>query len=231
MTWSLGSASAKGDPQKKYLEDACAYVSTPEGFMGVMADGAGSAPHSAKGAQFVVEEGLKLLQSLSFQAFESEIVSLCTQLREGLKNITPILDDCACTALFFVMWGDTLFLAQVGDGFVVTGHNGHYTLQMLGEKGEYLNETRFITDTKLVLKTATIKDPMDFIAIGTDGLEGVAIDRLQSNPFKGFFKPFADYLKTSPSQEELDQELQSFLTSERLSKRTRDDRTLFVGGV
>lgn len=229
MTWRLAAASVKGDPQKTECQDACAYALTDRGFVGVVSDGAGSAKQSTQGARLVVEEGLNTLKSLPFQDFESEIQQVCATLRTKLKKVSVNLDDCACTALFYAMHKGTLFLAQIGDGFVVTGNQGTYTLQFLGDKGEHVNETNFITDDTLILKTRVINDPIDFIAVGTDGLEEVAIHRAKKKLCPGFFKPFDAYLASNPSQEELDTELLAFLSSDRLQARSRDDRTLLVG--
>ena len=114
---------------------------------------------------------------------------------------------------------------------MVTGHQSTYTLQLLGDKGEHVNETNFLTDATPILKTLVIKESLDFIALGTDGLEQVANDRTHQKLCAGIFKPFDEYLKTNPSQEDLDTELQAFLVSDRLQERSRDDRTLVLAHI
>ncbi len=234
--WLMGAESAIGYPHKLALEDAYAYHQRRDGFYGVIADGAGSAKQASFAAQWVVKEGMDLLED-SFQGLSSasfsKIATHCLEnLQQGLRLEAKIsglpLDDYGCTVLLFLMKKGALFLVQVGDGFVVTGWKGSYMLKLLGPKGQHVNETNFLTDSTLKVQTLVIEEPLDFLAIGTDGLESVGIERKEKRAFEGFFKPFDTYLASGPTSDDIQNELRAFLTSPALLERSRDDKTLFI---
>lgn len=234
--WLLAAQSVIGYPSKTLLEDAHAYCQMEDGFCGVISDGAGSASQASFASHWVVHEGLLMLKhsfvDISVDSFEPILSGVLKKLRDDLQSRAiedgQALCEYACTGLFFVIKNRTLFFAQVGDGFAVTGFEGVYTLRVLGERGEYVNETNFLVDTPLKLQITIVADPVDFLAIGTDGLESVSIEKKEGTAFEGFFKPFDLYLASCPTAIEAEKELQSFLSSEALLKRSRDDKTLFI---
>lgn len=224
----MAVASVAGNAETS-CADAYDYQKTPDGFYGVISDGAGSASRGSEGARHVVQEGMTLLRHFSDKNKETFFPKLKESLG-GLAQRTRVdIHDYACTALVFRVQGSQAFFMQVGDGFVVTGSKSAYDLSLLGAKGEHVNETNFVTDAVLQVQETTVDD-VDFIALGTDGLEEVAIDRRNQKLCEGFFQPFDAYLKSDNTDADVQKELENFLQSDRLKARARDDKTFLVAG-
>jgi hypothetical protein len=150
--------------------------------------------------------------------------------REAQNKNWPVR-DLACTLLLFVATPDWLVAMQIGDGFIVVKPAGDtYQLLFSPDKGEYANETSFVT-SKDVLKQMRCcfkRGGYSFICASTDGLERLAIDFRTWTPSPGFFQPFEDYLKEPKHLHQDPDYLKTFLESDRLNARTDDDKTLLV---
>ena len=221
--------------------------------IGAVADGAGSAQYSQRGAQLVVESSLaylqrwenfgyrrrlKLLPWLMAIAepkrrafFEKLLRFLRRQLRE-LSQLEGIsLDSLASTLLVFVASREGIVAMQVGDGFlVVRSTPDHYQLLFQPDKGEYFNETTFVTSSQAsqALQTCCYPQPVQFICAATDGLEKVAIKFQDWSAFAPFFQPLEAFLRETQDPEANPDYLEQFLHSERLNQRTQDDKTLLL---
>ena len=105
---------------------------------------------------------------------------------------------------------------------------GNYQLLFQPDKGEYINETTFITSTNALeeMQIAVLAKPVEFICAATDGVEKVAINYVDWQPFPPFFEPLEQYLQTT--EEPLSADLKEFLEREDLNARTTDDKTLLL---
>jgi hypothetical protein len=103
-----------------------------------------------------------------------------------------------------------------------------YQLLFSPSKGEYINETCFVTSQGAIeqMQVGIYPHPPQFICAATDGLERVALRLSDWTPFSPFFKPFEDCLRLTPDQAQ--DYLQTFLGSDRLNARTDDDKTLLL---
>jgi Protein phosphatase 2C len=159
------------------------------------------------------------------------------------------IEDFACTLIAFVATRDWLAAMQIGDGFLVVTTSGSgigpslsfrgdpqaYHLLFSPHKGEYANQTSFVTsaDALTQLQTRIVERPR-FICAATDGLESVAIRQRDRTCFAPFFHPLREYLQelAQPLPDvpagNADQYLLDFLQSERLNQRTDDDKTLLL---
>lgn len=120
---------------------------------------------------------------------------------------------------------------QIGDGFIVVrSQDSEYQLLFQPDKGEFVNETTFITSANALteMQVKVILDKQDFICASTDGLEKVAIRLSEWEPFSPFFKPLEEYLHEPITPGNEDKYLMEFLNSERLNSRTDDDKTLLL---
>ncbi|WP_339461668.1 protein phosphatase 2C domain-containing protein, partial [Nodularia spumigena] len=121
---------------------------------------------------------------------------------------------------------------QIGDGFIVVRPQDSEDYQLLfqPDKGEFANETTFITskDALAEMQVKVISEPQKFICASTDGLEKLAIRISDWKPFPPFFKPFEEYLEETANPEDEAEYLVNFLKSERLNARTDDDKTLLL---
>ena len=138
----------------------------------------------------------------------------------------------ACTLIAFVATPNWIAAMQIGDGFLVIrlNNNQEYQLLLKPDKGEFINETKFVT-SKNVLSTFNFKflsGIPKFICASTDGLEKVAIRLSNWTPHAPFFNPLETYLEKTNNPESNKQYLEKFLNSERLNSRTNDDKTLLL---
>ncbi|MFQ4138329.1 PP2C family serine/threonine-protein phosphatase [Nodosilinea sp. PGN35] len=225
--------------------------------LGAVADGAGSAPHSALGARLAVATTLKYLamseawlqkrqqswqrwpqpppEALMQKLFAKAVARSQTQIAQqaSAKGWAP--QDLACTLLAFLATPDWLAAMQIGDGFIVVRYGGapaqgDYELLFEPDRGEFANQTTFVTaaDALATMQVAVVGRPPAFIAAATDGIERVALRLKDWAPFAPFFSPLEEYLAETPHPEADDAYLMSFLTSERLNQKTDDDKTLLL---
>jgi hypothetical protein len=213
-------------------EDACA-VEVMAGADGgevlvlAVADGAGSASRAAEGSNGAVAAVLDVLRA-------DPSADLCAALRAAREALDPseeeaadgvVLGDRATTLLVARVADGTLSTAQIGDGAVVVRRSGRLEVLCADERGEYLNETSFLTSSGWEERVRVGETPaagIDAVAGMTDGLQLVAFDLTTGTPHAPFFSPFFSFAAADGSAEEL----AAFLGSERVAGRTDDDVTL-----
>lgn len=105
-----------------------------------------------------------------------------------------------------------------------------YQLLFKPDKGEYINETTFITSSDALkeMQVSVLQGQQEFICAATDGLERVAIRLRDWTPHSPFFYPFKEYMKETDNPSENHEYLTSFLDSEQLNARTHDDKTMLL---
>lgn len=221
---------------------------TPDVIIGAVADGAGSAKYSDMGAKIAVDNSLRFFQELSkgrlhggyhkptLEQAKTQFVRLLDKVLSNIKkeaeNLNCNYQELACTLLVFVSTPHWIIAMQIGDGFIaVRSDNGELQLLFNPDKGEYINETTFVTTSNALedMQVKVLALESYFICASTDGLEKVAIQYKNCQPFTAFFSPLEEYLKETLLPEEDDQYIQDFLNSERLNTRTYDDKTLLLG--
>lgn len=217
--------------------------------IGAVSDGAGSAKYAEIGSKNTVEESLRFLQAsqdnsdqklLSQEILTEELTqALFSQLVESVRSrltnvaseIEGNLSDLASTLLVFIATPYWLAAMQIGDGFmVIRGGNEKYRLLFQPDKGEYINETTFVTSDHALesMQVKVLSELPSFICVATDGVERVSLNLVQWMPFSPFFQPLEDYLRETDNPEQDDEYLMAFLNSERLNARTTDDKTLLL---
>jgi hypothetical protein len=209
-----------------------------------IADGAGSVEFAKEGAWLSVQGSVDYLASRlehksnifptnvfeSRKLFEDAVASVREKIAQVAQEKQKDLSCFASTLIVMVASSQGLMAFQVGDGFMVFKGIQGYELALEGDKGEYLNETNFVTDPKVRYKVWISETVCPFWALSTDGLDQVAIHHKSRIPFPGFFDPFAEYLGQKPSEADIERELEAFLTSSQLQARAEDDMTLLIGG-
>ncbi len=230
-------------------QDFAKYEKLPGGILvGAVADGAGSAEFSDIGSKVAVESAIEflkvLVENLGTGYFRQQLPSeelakewftnLQNQVLEKFRQISQQVsyscDDLACTLLVFLVTPDWMVAMQIGDGFIVVRYpEGDYDLLFLPHKGEYVNETTFVTSKNAVddMQVRVLEKQLSFICVATDGLEQVACLR-DWTPYRPFFEPLEDYLTNTEDPEQESESLERFLNSERLNKRTNDDKTILL---
>ncbi|NES18979.1 MAG: protein phosphatase 2C domain-containing protein [Symploca sp. SIO3E6] len=215
--------------------------------IGAVADGAGTARYADTGAKLAVDTILNYLQQFHEQFLPTSVQSPKTVAEERFSHaltqeVIPALQqaaqqrncslqELACTLIAFVATPNWIAAMQVGDGFLVIRLNdGEYQLLLQPDKGEFVNETTFITtqQASAALNVKILQGNMQFICASTDGLETVALRLSDWTPHPPFFKPLEAYLEQTDNPDKDKEYLEKFLNSERLNSRTDDDKTLLL---
>ncbi|WP_072033572.1 PP2C family serine/threonine-protein phosphatase [Aphanizomenon flos-aquae] len=235
-------------------QDSGGYICFKRILIGAVSDGAGSAKFSDEGSQLAVEVSLKFLKkqieellednSYNIRRFYSEeevkklfsitLEKVIKELEKKSQERNCDLNDFACTLLLFVSFPDFSAAIQIGDGFIVVKLHGkeEYELLFKPDKGEFANQTSFITSTnpfqdmKFVYKSTYYPE---FVCMSTDGLERLALNSSDWKPYSRFFQPLEYYLQNEdPNLDDPEEYVLKFLKSEKLNAQTDDDKTLLL---
>ena len=221
-----------------------------------VADGAGSAKYAAVGARTAVNTAIKAIgrflehdDLISQDTWECAIKNVLQDTRAEIENLpakwqemqlndaespndeqAPSLHDFATTLLIAIITSAWIVAAQIGDGAIVIQYDNQ-TVDVLTQPnhGEYLNQTSFVTDDDYlqyaqitsIQRLPTVKG----IALLTDGLENLALDFVTKAAYPPFFLPLFRFAARAESTQE---ELEAFLSSERVCKQTDDDKTILL---
>ncbi|MCM1984580.1 PP2C family serine/threonine-protein phosphatase [Lyngbya confervoides] len=250
MSWNAVTYSSVGSrhlAQSLPCQDYSQFLVEGEVLYGAVSDGAGSAKYADIGAQLAVQTCLDQLK-LEFsqlepfdagpdpaavvEIFERVAAAILERLMAEAQHKNFALKELNCTLIGFIATPDWMAAMQVGDGFIVLQHSNSAVFELLfqPEKGEYINETLFITSPGALdqLRVSVQLGCPEFIAAATDGLEKVAIRYQDWLPHAPFFRPFKDCLQHFATGEEQQSYLQTFLESDRLNAKTDDDKTLLI---
>lgn len=242
--WKVIAASVQGAAHVQRnlpCQDAHAWRALPGG--GVLlaaADGAGSAPRSAQGANLAVEcalDGLQLaLQdgvALDAQACQVLLRSAFTQARQALLELAEQegvpARQFAATLTLILCAPPWLAAGQVGDGVAIAETDEDVFLTLTQpQHGEYANETYFLTQEQAldVLQTLALQADARSLAVMTDGLVRLAMDVAANQPYRPFFAPLMQTARQISDPARGSDQLAQFLASERVCNRTEDDKTL-----
>lgn len=240
-------------------QDFAGYRILDDLIIGAIADGAGSAKYADLGAKLVVRTTLDYLAAtetwlqqkrhISWQSlaeppseerlrglFSKMVARIVTALQKQATLKGYSLNELSSTLLAFLATPHWIAAMQIGDGFMVVrsqaprSNQPDYQLLFQPDKGEYANQTSFVTSTHAVaeMQVKVIAVDQPFITASTDALERVAIRLQDWTVFPPFFKPLEEYLQETPQPEQDDAYLMQFLESERLNQRTDDDKTLLL---
>ncbi|MGL5804678.1 MAG: PP2C family serine/threonine-protein phosphatase [Xenococcaceae cyanobacterium] len=258
MSWKAIARSAIGTSHQKQQMPCQDYGSCQifdNLIIGAVADGAGSAKYADLGAKLTVKTALKYLTAKKIEEWsiekkpfwqlnshpfsEKDARKLFTEtinrvrsvLQKQAANDDYSIEDLACTLAIVVATPNWLTAMQIGDGFIVVrDREEDVRLLFSPDKGEYINETTFVTSINALeaMRVSVQFGHPEFVCVSTDGLERLAIRISDWTPFTPFFQPLEEYLRESDRLEEEDEYLMDFLNSDRLNARTDDDKTLLL---
>ncbi len=250
MTWQVIAASAIGAGHLRMelpCQDAFQFQILPERdcVIAAVADGLGSAAQAEQGAKMAVDAALQALQvGLSQQQpgtneeWEHLLLAAFTQARQSLEDGAIAaglpLQAFGTTLITVVVTPDTLAVGHLGDGAVVALLAPDQLMTVSPpQRGEYDNETIPLTVPEALrfVRCQAESVKAHCVALLTDGLQNLCINRATADPYAPFFAPFFEALR----QQTLDtaaasSQLEQFLGSDRICERTDDDKTLVVIG-
>jgi len=206
-----------------------------------ISDGAGSASQAQWAASHVVRrmaEELVAIVGNDIRIREGDVLALVEQLadelnEEAARQLLPVY-EFSCTLLGGVLAPDHSVFFQLGDGAMVRADGaGHYVPVWMPQNGEYVNETHFVADADAPahVQVLLLNEPMQEVALFTDGLQHLALNFEDHTAHQPFFKSMFLPLQNTDSIEariELQEQLANFLNSNAINSRTDDDKTLVL---
>ena len=244
--WKYAAASVIGTSHQSSPEGACQdahafrYLDNASAFVGVVSDGAGSASRSQTGSRCACDLVLQKIAAapatlLFQQSFAKETLeNLRSELQARAAEADLRIREFACTLLVAIVCPCRSVFWQIGDGAMCFRARNEERFQYVfwPEKGDYANVTYFVTDVnaKEHLDIDIVDAEIVELGIFSDGLERLALDFVAGEAHNGFFNGLFPHIRSLPEgrSEELSLRLAEFLSSERVNKRTDDDKTLIL---
>jgi hypothetical protein len=206
-----------------------------------LADGAGSAENADLGAQLAVEAALQSLES-SLGTSEPTSLDFEVSMRLAFESAQQVLFDQAeddeipvrslATTLTCVTAVDGFItVGQLGDGSVIVRTDEDELVAVTTpQRGEYANETFFLVQEDALenLQVQVLHYPVQGLAVLSDGLMRLALQMPANLPHRPFFKPLFAFAASAEDMDAATGQLASFLSSERVSERTDDDKSLVL---
>lgn len=241
--WRFMAARATGTSHVRHdipCQDRFAALVADGWFVGVVADGAGSAAQSELGAEIITkhclehcEAGLSAGSNPQTVVRDAMLAARDAIIAEAELRCAP-LRDFAATALVTIMGKDGGAAAQIGDGLIAIQEIGDdWSWVFWPQKGEYANVTRFLVDDDAPsrIEVAELRCGITGIALMTDGLEPLALHYESRTVHSPFFEGFARPLRSSALPDgpvKLSAQLEAFLISDKVTARADDDLTLVL---
>jgi hypothetical protein len=211
----------------------------------VASDGAGSASRSEYGSAIACQEltdNIRLfledgghLADITRELATGWLENAAVALSEEAAATGVSVREYACTLLVAIVSENHAVFMQVGDGAIVFWGRGEddWCLMAWPQHGEYINTTCFLTDSvaRANFEFCSTKQPVDEIAVFTDGIEALvlhyATQSVHSPFFDGVF-PAVRALVEPGFSAEMSSKLAAYLGSNAISDRTDDDKTLLL---
>lgn len=208
------------------------------GYIACVSDGMGSASHAELGSQtaslFVVDF---LQKQLNPTMTDDEVILL---MKEAFIETNDKLHDTAhlngvnvkdlnATLLVFVTLNKRQFFGQVGDCTAIGKKDNRYDVIVPQQRGEYANATFSICNLESVGDGIfeKVDEFYPMVALMSDGIESISISAKDNQVSKLFYDPFFKVFERDDFEQfYFQQSLEKFLESDRISKKTDDDKTL-----
>jgi hypothetical protein len=254
-TWRYAAASAIGTSHIRTglpCQDRFACISIRSATDGdiltaVISDGAGSAAKAELGAEVVCSVASDTVRAAleagySVDQFDEDTAhEWLRKIRSALTTLSEsegcALRDLACTMLLAIVGKDAAFFVQLGDGAIVIDGEEASDLPwrpvIWPQHGQYANTTMFVTDDGAHdhLEIVTERRRVTEIAVFSDGIENLALNKAQRTASEAFFEPMLASVRPLLSAGEdrsLSDALAAFLASPRVCDRTDDDKSLIL---
>jgi hypothetical protein len=244
--WRIIGAAVRGSAHERMdlpCQDALGYWVTPGGAALIfVADGAGTAERAEQGAQTAVRAALSTVEARLSTGIPQDEGGWRNLIEESFYHARRSLEDLAAgeaiplqafatTLACAVALDGLLVTGQVGDCVVVAGNEqGELFAAALPQRGEYANETYFLTSEDALerLEVGVFPESITALALLSDGLTRLALQLPSYQPHRPFFDPLLSFAARAQDLTLAEERLTAFLLSERVRARTDDDKTLIL---
>jgi hypothetical protein len=233
--WKIAGASVPGTlhvASGRPCEDASGWFCADGLTCLVVADGAGSRPLSGQGSALAVQSVLAAAQAGRHGSGDpvAWVRAILQEVHAALRELAArqgrALGDYATTLAVVLLTEEVACAGQIGDSIVVVRHDGAYQTVAPAPRGEYVNETTFVTDGQGVADARITVLPagtLDAVFLATDGLRfKILADLAAMAPFPPFFDDLSAYLRSPDASADAIGSFLSGLTGDQ----TGDDKTL-----
>jgi hypothetical protein len=255
VKWRYAFASAVGTSHVKLGTECqdtslCNVLQLRDGkelIVAVVADGAGRAQKAGLGSTIAATALVETITEVFSTGGQIEDISreFVLKLVNGFQNaLTSIAEgehsdvkQFATTLLAAIVGPDSAVFFQIGDGAIVFSKReqpDEYAWAFWPQQGQYVNQTFFLTDEDAAEKIEYkfVTEPIDELALFTDGLQVIALhfqtQTAHAPFFRAMFKPL--YGAASGYLKDLSNSLATYLDSAAVNQRTDDDKSLILAG-
>ena len=208
-----------------------------------VSDGAGTAALAEVGAALVCDTFGRLVaayigqggrvQTIGRPLVERWIAGVIYRLELHAKETGAALEDYACTLLAAIVAEREAVFVQIGDGAIVLSAGEGWKHVFWPQHGEFANTTNFITSAHRLdsLEFETLAEPVEELALFTDGLENLVLQKAAKVVHAPFFDSMFPAVRRSTASgvdAELSRALGGYLSSALVNDRTDDDKTLVL---
>jgi Protein phosphatase 2C len=234
--WKIAGASVPGtrhEASGRPCEDASGWSAADGLTCLAVADGAGSRPRAGEGSALAVASALAAAPARRpggadpaawLRAIFADVQAA---LRERAAGLGQDPADYATTLGVVLLTEDLACVGQIGDSIVVVRRrDGAYETVDPAPRGEYVNETVFVTEDRAVAAarvTVLPAEAIDAVFLSTDGLRFKILDDLAATaPFRPFFDDLSAYVRSPAATAGAIRRFLSGLTDDQ----SGDDKTL-----
>jgi hypothetical protein len=245
-SWHVIGASVRGTSHERTdipCQDAHGCRVLPGGRIVVaVGDGAGTAERSDEGARRAVDSVLASTEAALADGPPQDGLAWDTVLLEGFRRARHAIQELAdveqtplrafaTTLTCAVVTDEWLAIGHIGDGLVVArGEDGDLFSACGPQHGEYAGETFFLTMERALQKidVRVYAQSVDAVAVMTDGMVRLAVNLKDNSPHLPFFEPLFAFTAQIEDHDQAQGQLVDLLASQRVNKRTDDDKTLVL---
>ncbi len=239
-SWKVLGASVAGVSHREAgatCQDAYHWKILPDGTLILaVSDGAGSAARSEIGAELAVTEAVEFIanslnsglppdEDVMKASFQLVNVRLQSEAERSGLNIR----DLACTLCVVLLTDNLCIQGTIGDsGAILSASDGRVLSLFTPQKGEYVNETCFVTGKNWTadLQVTTMQDKTHAVIVSTDGLMDYLIRG--DEPVPHLVTPLFKFIEQSHDSESGQADLRAFIESGSVTSKVYDDITLLL---
>jgi Protein phosphatase 2C len=238
--WQVASAAVAGArhlSKNVPCQDVTAWKAFSWGVVLALADGAGSAGAPELGARAATDGVLVWAETAPADALSEDIgADILGAARDAVHirahDAGRPPEELASTLLVAVLRSDgKALLVQLGDGAIVIRTAGVWSLALPPGRGEYANETFFVTSENAHGRlTARLAQDVDAAALCSDGLEHLVVDARTSLPHAPFFDRVVLPLSVADA-EAYGRFLEDVIGSDQAQQLSDDDKSIVAAVI